>query len=133
MPPCSWDKLALQTHGVSISDPGARQAVVGPGLYLTVVAVFGVALGFLIRSMAGGIAALVGLLLVLPGVTNILPQSWQDHLTPLPAQRRRRRRLPDPGRSGDSRSLVRLRRLPHLRDRVPRAAASSWSAATPRW
>jgi hypothetical protein len=75
-------QLTLQTHGVSITAPGALRAVVGSGLYLTVVAVLGVALGFLIRSTAGGIAALVGLLLVLPGVMNILPQSWQDHLTP---------------------------------------------------
>ena len=75
-------QLALQSHGVSISDPGALRAVVGSGLYLTVVGVFGVALGFVIRSTAGGIAALVGLLLVLPGVMSILPQSWQDHLTP---------------------------------------------------
>ena len=72
----------LGTHGVALSSDGALRAVVGTGLYLTVVAVIGVALGFIIRSTAGGIAALVGILLVLPGVVSILPQTWQDNVGP---------------------------------------------------
>ena len=75
-------QAALAGHGTSISAPGALRAVVGTGLYLAVVALIGTALGFLIRSTAGGIAALVGILLVLPGVMNILPQSWQDTIAP---------------------------------------------------
>ena len=54
----------------------------GTGLYLTVVAVIGVSLGFIIRSTAGGIAAVVTILLVLPGVVSILPQTWQDTISP---------------------------------------------------
>jgi ABC-2 type transport system permease protein len=75
-------QAALGTHSVALSSDGALRAVIGTGLYLTVVAVIGVALGFIIRSTAGGIAALVGILLVLPGVFLILPQSWQDDLGP---------------------------------------------------
>jgi hypothetical protein len=44
--------------------------------------VFAVALGFIIRSTAGGIATLFGLLLVLPGIGLLLPASWRDHVLP---------------------------------------------------
>ena len=75
-------QAGLGTHGTTISAPGALRAVIGTGLYLTVVAVLSVALGFLIRSTAGGISAVIGLLLVLPGLMNILPQSWQENISP---------------------------------------------------
>lgn len=75
-------QAGLGVHGTNLSAPGALRAVVGTGLYLTVVAVLSVALGFIVRSTAGGISAVVGLLLVLPGIMNVLPQSWQDHISP---------------------------------------------------
>jgi len=51
-------------------------------LYLTVTGLLGVAFGFIIRNTAGGIAALFGLLLVLPGLSNLLPTSWQSSVVP---------------------------------------------------
>lgn len=72
----------LGTHGVSLSTPGALRAVFGVALYLTVVGLLGVAFGFVIRSTAGGIAALFGVLLVLPGLSNLLPSSWQSSVMP---------------------------------------------------
>jgi ABC-2 type transport system permease protein len=63
----------LGSHGISLSQPGAARAVLGSVLYLTVVAVLGVGLGFLIRSAAGAIATLIGLLLVLPFLAAALP------------------------------------------------------------
>ncbi len=75
-------QAALGAHGTTISAPGALRATVGVGLYLTVVALIGLALGFLIRSTAGGIAAFVGILLVLPGIMNVLPDSWQTNVGP---------------------------------------------------
>ena len=75
-------QATLATHSVALSSDGALRAVIGTGLYLTVVALIGVELGFIIRSTAGGIAALVAILLVLPGVVSILPQSWQDTISP---------------------------------------------------
>jgi ABC-2 type transport system permease protein len=65
----------LGAHGISLSHPGALRAVFGAALYLTVVAVLGVGLGFLIRSTAGGIAAIIGVLLVLPVIVSALPGS----------------------------------------------------------
>ena len=76
----------LGSHGTTLAAPGAVRAVIGVGLYLTVVGVLAVALGFVIRNTAGGIATLFGVLLVLPGIGNLLPTSWQTHLLPyLPA------------------------------------------------
>lgn len=75
-------QAALGSHGTTLSAPGAFRATAGTGLYLTVVALLGIALGFIIRSTAGGIAALFGILLVLPGILAILPQTWQDHIGP---------------------------------------------------
>lgn len=75
-------QLTLGAHSVPLSSDGALRAVTGTGLYLAVVAALGVALGFIVRSTAGGIAALVLVLLVLPGVVSILPQAWQDTLSP---------------------------------------------------
>jgi hypothetical protein len=46
------------------------------------IGVFAVALGFIIRSTAGGVATLFGLLMVLPGIGLLLPSSWQHHILP---------------------------------------------------
>lgn len=75
-------QLGLGVHGTTLSAPGALRAVIGTGLYLTVVGLLSVALGFIIRSTAGGISAVVGLLLVLPGIMSVLPRSWQNHVSP---------------------------------------------------
>ena len=67
----------------SISDPGVLRAVFGEGLYLTVVGLLGVALGAIIRSTAGAIASLFGILLVLPVLGEVLNlTSWGDHINP---------------------------------------------------
>jgi ABC-2 type transport system permease protein len=68
----------LGSHGISLGHPEAVRAVLGSALYLTVVAVLGLGLGFLIRSTAGGIAALFGLLLVLPVIVAAGPGGWAD-------------------------------------------------------
>src|SRR4051794_4435942 len=77
----------LRSHGTTIGAPDAVRAVVGVGLYLTVVGVLALSFGFLVRSTAGGIAAVFGLLLVLPAITHVLPSSWQSHVLPyLPSE-----------------------------------------------
>jgi ABC-type transport system involved in multi-copper enzyme maturation permease subunit len=66
----------------SISDPHALRAVVGTALFLTVLGALCIGLGAVIRNTAGGIAAFVGLLFVLPGVFAILPASINDAVSP---------------------------------------------------
>ncbi len=65
------DKIAL-----SLGDGGVLRSLLGAGLYLGLAGVAGVALGMLIRSSAGAIAVLVGVLLIVPGLTQLLPKSW---------------------------------------------------------
>jgi hypothetical protein len=72
----------LGTHGADLAAAGALRGIVGVAGYLTLIGVFAVGLGFCIRSTAGGIATLFGLLLVLPGLGLLLPASWQDHVLP---------------------------------------------------
>ncbi|MFE5588091.1 ABC transporter permease, partial [Kitasatospora sp. NPDC056531] len=50
--------------------------------YLGLVGVVGVALGALLRSVAGGISVLVASLMLIPGLVSLLPSSWQDHISP---------------------------------------------------
>jgi ABC-2 type transport system permease protein len=66
----------------SLADPGVLRAVTGSGLYLTVLGLLGFGLGVIIRSSAGAVAALFGLLFVPALLTALLPQSWQDTIGP---------------------------------------------------
>lgn len=71
------EKIAL-----SLGDDGVLRSLIGAGLYLGLVGVAGVALGVLLRSSAGAIAVLVGTLLIVPGLTQLLPDAWADNVTP---------------------------------------------------
>src|SRR5919202_1350141 len=78
--------FAGQGISIALTDPGALRAVIGAGLYLAVVAVLALALGVLFRSSVGTIAAVVALMLVVPGIATALPGAWQDTVVPyLPA------------------------------------------------
>jgi hypothetical protein len=69
-------------HGSSLSDPGALRVVAGTGVYLAVVAVLGGAIGWIVRSTAGAISALVGLLMILPVLAGLLPDSISSSIVP---------------------------------------------------
>jgi ABC-2 type transport system permease protein len=75
--------IVSQRHvQAGIGDPHALRAVVGTALFLTVLSVLAVGIGGLVRSTAGGIAGLVGLLFVLPGITALLPSNIGDAISP---------------------------------------------------
>jgi ABC-2 type transport system permease protein len=67
---------------LSFSDPGVARAVLGGALYLSLVGVLGIGLGTILRSTAGGISAIAGLLFVLPPLMNVLPSSWNNAISP---------------------------------------------------
>jgi ABC-2 type transport system permease protein len=67
---------------MAITDAGVFRSLAGVGVYLALVGVIGVALGALLRSTAGGISALVGAFLLVPGLMSLLPKSWRADLTP---------------------------------------------------
>jgi ABC-type transport system involved in multi-copper enzyme maturation permease subunit len=66
----------------TLAGPGALRAVIGAGLYLTVLALLGFGLGAVLRSSAGAVAVLFGVLFVPTLLTALLPSSWQDTLGP---------------------------------------------------
>ena len=70
--------LSRHHANVAFSDPHVARAVIGAALYLTVVALFSLGLGAIIRNTAGGIAAFAAILFVIPPLMNVLPQSWND-------------------------------------------------------
>jgi len=96
----------IATHHLdaSLSSPQALRIVVGVGLYLTVVGLLGTALGAIIRNTAGAIAALFGILLILPLLGEVLNlTSWGKHVTPyLPSNAGGDllTNMPDPGSLG---------------------------------
>jgi ABC-2 type transport system permease protein len=72
--------LSHYGHGSSLSDPGVLRVVAGTGLYLALIGLLGSALGWILRSTAGGIATLVGMLLVVPVLLRVLPWQWVKDL-----------------------------------------------------
>jgi hypothetical protein len=72
----TWHSL-----GVSISHPGSLRAIFGAALYMVGVGLLGLGLGFIVRNTGGAIAALFGLILVLPLLAQALPGSLQQHVT----------------------------------------------------
>jgi ABC-2 type transport system permease protein len=69
-------QAALGDLGVGFGADGVVRALLGTALYLTAIGLFGMALGWLLRSTAGSISTLFALLLVLPGLGQLLPSSW---------------------------------------------------------
>jgi ABC-2 type transport system permease protein len=76
-------QLALRsTHlQASLSTPNALRAVIGAGLYLTLIGLLAVGLGFIIRNTAGAIAAVFGIVLVLPLLANALPTPYSTDVS----------------------------------------------------
>ena len=67
----------------TLADTGIVRVIIGNGVYLTGVALMGLALGFLLRSTAAAVATLIGLLMIAPGLSGLLPDSIGDAITKL--------------------------------------------------
>jgi ABC-2 type transport system permease protein len=67
---------------VGIGHPGVLRALVGAPLFLTAMGLFGLALGTIVRSTAAGIAALAGIVFVLPPIVGLLPTSVANSVDP---------------------------------------------------
>jgi ABC-2 type transport system permease protein len=71
----------LHSHApVSLSDPGVTRAVYGTGLYLTVLGLFALAIGAIVRHTAASIAVVLGFIIVLEPLSSLLPESWGEHI-----------------------------------------------------
>ncbi|SFR76354.1 ABC-2 type transport system permease protein [Agromyces sp. CF514] len=70
--------------GVSANllEPSVFLPLLGGALYLALVAVFALGVGTMLRSSAGGIAAVLGLVLLAPTVLQLIPADWAHDLIP---------------------------------------------------
>ena len=69
-------QASLGDLGVGLGADGVVRALLGLALYLTAIGLFGMALGWLLRSTAGSISTLFGLVFLLPVLGALLPSSW---------------------------------------------------------
>jgi ABC-2 type transport system permease protein len=71
----------MHSHApVAIGDPGVFRAVVGAGIYLSVLGLFSLAIGALLRNTGAGITGVVGFVLVLAPLAQLLPGSLGKHV-----------------------------------------------------
>jgi ABC-2 type transport system permease protein len=74
--------LSGQHINISISHPGVVRSLIGASLYLMVMGVFGLGLGAILRSTAGGISALAAIVFVLPPIIGLFPASFANSVNP---------------------------------------------------
>jgi ABC-type transport system involved in multi-copper enzyme maturation permease subunit len=67
---------------IAFTHAGVPRVVIGAALYLTVIGIFGLGLGAIVRNTAGGIATFAGIMFVLPPLMNVLPSSWNHAASP---------------------------------------------------
>ncbi len=65
---------------VSLGDSDVTRSVVGAGLYLTVLGLFSLGIGGILRHTAGAITTAIGAVFVLPILSGLLPSSWGAHI-----------------------------------------------------
>jgi ABC-2 type transport system permease protein len=68
---------------LSLTDPGVLRTVAGSSLYLTVVAIIGLALGALLRKTAAGLSVFAAVFFVIPVIVPALPHTitgWAPYL-----------------------------------------------------
>jgi ABC-2 type transport system permease protein len=74
--------LSAERLDISLSHPGVARAVVGSALLLSAVGLLGLGLGALLRSTAGAVAALFGVLFGPQLLAGLLPAAWSDKIYP---------------------------------------------------
>jgi ABC-type transport system involved in multi-copper enzyme maturation permease subunit len=75
----------LRNHHIlelSFSHTGVARTVLGGAVYLTLVGVFALGLGAILRNTAGGIATFAAIMFVIPPLLNILPSDWNNAINP---------------------------------------------------
>jgi hypothetical protein len=73
-------------HSFTLSQSGALRVVAGTGVYLTLIGLLGLALGWILRSTAGAISTLVALILVVPALFAALGKSVEGIAQYLPSK-----------------------------------------------
>jgi ABC-2 type transport system permease protein len=72
--------LSAKHLNMALSHPGVLRGVLAAGLYLAIITLVGLGLGALIRHTAGAIAALFGLVFLIPQVIHAMPAPWSTSI-----------------------------------------------------
>lgn len=72
--------LSRYRSGYSLGDPGVLRVVLGTGVYLTLVGLIGMALGWIVRSTPGALVAYIAIVLVLPAIFGNVLGNWGKHI-----------------------------------------------------
>jgi len=71
----------LHSHiPISLGQPNVTRAVIGAILYLTVLGLFAMAIGGLIRHTAGGISIVIASVIVVPPLIGLIPGTIANHI-----------------------------------------------------
>jgi ABC-2 type transport system permease protein len=71
----------LRSHvSISLGGQGVTKAVIGAILYLTVLGLFALAVGGLIRHTAGAVAAVIAIVIVIPPLIGLIPGTIANHV-----------------------------------------------------
>jgi ABC-2 type transport system permease protein len=68
-------------QAATIFGPSVLRAVIGCALYVVVIGIMSYGFGLIIRHTAGTISTMVGVLFILPLITEVLPTDWINDLT----------------------------------------------------
>jgi ABC-2 type transport system permease protein len=69
-----------KTPTAALSDPGVLRAVISGGLYLLALGLLAMGLASIIRVTAASISTFVGVLFILPIITDVLPSSYTSDI-----------------------------------------------------
>jgi hypothetical protein len=72
---------AGQGYHLSITAPGVLRSLLGAAVFLGLLAVIGTAMGWLLRSTAGAVGGMLGLLFGLPIIGLMIPDSYASTIT----------------------------------------------------
>jgi ABC-2 type transport system permease protein len=66
---------------ISFGAPGVARSVIGGAIFVTLVGIFALGIGTIVRSTAGGIATFAAIFFVVPPLMNVLPASWNHAIS----------------------------------------------------
>jgi ABC-2 type transport system permease protein len=75
--------LDAKNVGVPLDSDGVVRALIGNGLYLAVLGLFGFSLALLLRHTAGAITVGLGMIFVVGSLVGLLPGAWGDWVAKL--------------------------------------------------
>ncbi len=71
----------LRSHiSITLGQPGMTKAIIGGVLYLTVLGLFAMSIGGLIRHTAGAIAIVIAVVIVVPPLVSLIPGTIANHV-----------------------------------------------------